>query len=136
MWKTAFKNWSVMVCLGTDFTWSVLEYFFPTVLSCIFLKIKFLFLMLAYYIPSVMEKESFPWISLCPINCQCCPHMETSQVICTANQLTGVYMRATLAINGLKSNSLFPTCFRNVLLYGSEIWPMSQKDWPCLINMW
>ena len=49
-----------MVCLGTDFTWSVLEYFFPTVLSCIFLKIKFLFLMLAYYIPSVMEKESFP----------------------------------------------------------------------------
>ena len=25
----------------------------------------------------------------------CCPHIETSQLICTANQLTGFYMRAT-----------------------------------------
>ena len=33
--------------------------------------------------------------------CQCCPHIETSQLICTANQLTGFYMRATLALNGL-----------------------------------
>ena len=29
------------------------------------------------------------------------PHIETSQLTCTANQLTGFYMRATLAINGL-----------------------------------
>ena len=29
-----------------------------------------------------------------PIKCQCCPHIE-------ANQLTGFYMRATLACNGL-----------------------------------
>ena len=34
---------------------------------------------------------------------QCCPHIETSQLICTANQLTGFYMRATLALNGLKA---------------------------------
>ena len=31
-----------------------------------------------------------------PIKCQCCPHIET-----TANQLTGFYIRATLALNGL-----------------------------------
>ena len=29
-------------------------------------------------------------------------YIETSQSICTANQLTGFYMRATLALNGLK----------------------------------
>ena len=31
-----------------------------------------------------------------------CPHIETSQLIFTGNQLTGFYMRATLAFNGLK----------------------------------
>ena len=36
-----------------------------------------------------------------PIKCQCCPHTETSQMICRANQLTGFYMGATLAFNGL-----------------------------------
>ena len=36
-----------------------------------------------------------------PIKCQCCPHIETSQLICTANQLAGFYMRITLALNGL-----------------------------------
>ena len=30
----------------------------------------------------------------------CCPQIETSQLICTANQLTGFYMRAKLALNG------------------------------------
>ena len=34
---------------------------------------------------------------------ECCPHIETSQLICTTNQLTGFYMRATLAPNGLKA---------------------------------
>ena len=36
-----------------------------------------------------------------PIKCQCCSHIETSQLICTTNQLTGFYMRATLAFNEL-----------------------------------
>ena len=53
--------------------------------------------------------------------CQCCPHIETSQLICTANQLTGFYMRATLALNGLNihwynawfSWFYFTTCFKN-----------------------
>ena len=30
-------------------------------------------------------------------------HIETSQLICRANQLTGFYMRATSALNGLKN---------------------------------
>ena len=33
----------------------------------------------------------------------CCPHTETSQLICTENQLTGFYMRTTLALKSLKS---------------------------------
>ena len=36
--------------------------------------------------------------------CRCCPHLKTSQVICCANQLTGFYMRGTLALNGLKNH--------------------------------
>ena len=34
------------------------------------------------------------WVSIYPVKCQCCPHIETSQG-------TGFYMRATLAFNGL-----------------------------------
>ena len=30
------------------------------------------------------------------------PHIETSQLVCCVNQLTGFYMRATLAFNGLQ----------------------------------
>ena len=40
---------------------------------------------------------------LYPIKCQCCPHIETSQLICTANQFTGFYMRATLTFNGINT---------------------------------
>ena len=39
--------------------------------------------------------------------CQCCPHTETSQLICRANQLTRFSMRATPALNGLKQLKLF-----------------------------
>ena len=40
------------------------------------------------------------------IKCQCWPHIETSQLIWTANQLTGFYMRAPLAFNGLTVHKL------------------------------
>ena len=43
--------------------------------------------------------------------CQCCPHhIETSQLMWTANQLTDFYMRATLALNGLlnKEETKYP----------------------------
>ena len=36
-----------------------------------------------------------------PVKCHCCSHIETSQFIYAANWLTGFYMRATLAFNGL-----------------------------------
>ena len=32
---------------------------------------------------------------------QFCPHIETSQLICCADQFTGFYMRAAVALNGL-----------------------------------
>ena len=35
---------------------------------------------------------------------QSCHHIETSQLSCKANQLTGFYMMATLAFNELKWN--------------------------------
>ena len=42
------------------------------------------------------------YISFYPIKCQqCCPHMETSQIICTAGCLTGFCVGATLAVNGI-----------------------------------
>ena len=40
-------------------------------------------------------------IALNETKCQCCPYIETSQLICSTNQLTGFYTRATLALNGL-----------------------------------
>ena len=36
-----------------------------------------------------------------PIKCRFCLHIETSQLICTANPLTGFCMRSTEAFNGL-----------------------------------
>ena len=43
------------------------------------------------------------------MKCQCCPHIETSQLTCTANQLAGFYMRATVARNGLSNIYLLVT---------------------------
>ena len=42
-----------------------------------------------------------------PIKCQCYPHIETSQLICCENQLTGYYMRATLVVNGLIDQNMY-----------------------------
>ena len=57
---------------------------------------------------------SFYWIlftviSVFTFKCHCCPHIETSQLICIANQLTDFCMRATLALSGLnrKKNCYF-----------------------------
>ena len=40
-----------------------------------------------------------------PINCWCCPYIETSQLICRANQLTGFYMTVTVVFNELTSQN-------------------------------
>ena len=53
-----------------------------------------------------------------PIQCQCCRQIETSQLICCANQLTGFYMRAPLALNGL---TLFQPVFMTCMNKGP--WP-------------
>ena len=49
------------------------------------------------------------------------PHIETSQLICFANQLTGFYMRAALAFNGLMPDEIrssesmrFNLCYVNL----------------------
>ena len=52
-----------------------------------------------------------------PIKCQCCPHIENSQLICTANQLTGFFMRATLAFNGLISMRVSVLSLGDVLIF-------------------
>ena len=43
----------------------------------------------------------------------CYPHIETSQLICAANQLTGFYMTATLALNVLNKLVVFSLPFVN-----------------------
>ena len=44
-------------------------------------------------------------LMLSTIKYQCCPHIEKSQLICTAIQLTGFYMRAKLALNLLNGTT-------------------------------
>ena len=46
--------------------------------------------------------------------CQCCPHIETSELICCADQLTGFYMRATLALNRLNSLNETQTHYKTI----------------------
>ena len=52
-------------------------------------------------------------------HCHYCPHIEISQLICTANQLAGFYMSATLAFNELKLTNWLPehSSFSFSLLY-------------------
>ena len=40
--------------------------------------------------------------SVLPFNDQCPSHIETGQLLCSANQLTGFYMSGTLVLKGLK----------------------------------
>ena len=48
-----------------------------------------------------MNPENYEVLTL---NDQCPSHVETSQLICSANQMTGSYMRGTLAVKGLTKN--------------------------------
>ena len=47
-----------------------------------------------------------------PFNNQCFHHIETNQLICTANQLTGFYMMGTLVVKGL-----IEICVDNILIF-------------------
>ena len=51
-----------------------------------------------------------------PFNDQCPSHIETSQLISSANQLTGFFVRGTLIVKGLNvSKSLF--CIRSLMVF-------------------
>ena len=69
-------------------------------------KVKVMTLQVRLFLSPIIEQELFQVVPSCrtKYKCQCCPYIETSQLICTANQLTGFYMRATLARNVLRSN--------------------------------
>ena len=41
------------------------------------------------------QENTYAGVSLLIKLQTCCPHIETSQLVCTANQLTGFYMRET-----------------------------------------
>ena len=47
-----------------------------------------------------MTQKDEKCLCVWPIKWQCCLHTETTQLICYANQLTGFYMSATLALMG------------------------------------
>ena len=50
---------------------------------------------------------------------QCCPHIETGQLICTGNQLSGFYMRAKVALNGL-TKEYFLMVVSTITIYDIE----------------
>ena len=58
--------------------------------------------------PGNVSLKNLNFVKDCPFlikpikKCQCCPHIETNQLICCPSQLTGFYIRETLALNGLK----------------------------------
>ena len=56
--------------------------------------------LLSWLIYIIMIKSIIVELKL-PIKCQSFPHIETSLLICTTNQLTGFYMKAILVFNGL-----------------------------------
>ena len=48
---------------------------------------------------------------------QFCPNIETSQLICCANRLTGFYIRATLIFNGLMDKVKNKHRFTEIFLF-------------------
>ena len=68
------------------------------------------------------KRWKFTWRYFFPVSIlkrQSCHHMETSQLICSANQLTDFYMMATLKLNELRS--LFsPTPFTSWFKAGEK----------------
>ena len=70
----------------------------------------YLHILFLYLLPLILNcccspclKQYWECFSSSATKCQCCPHIQTSQLICCANPPTGFYMRATQALNGLIS---------------------------------
>ena len=55
--------------------------------------------------PLVIKIQILSLDRLNSLNASHCPHIETSQLICSANQLTGFYMRETLTFNELNEQN-------------------------------
>ena len=60
-------------------------------------------------------------------------HLETSQLICSANQLTGFYMMTTLPFNWLKKQPK-PLHCHNVMLYFITDIPLSAFKVPTILH--
>ena len=67
-------------------------------------------------------------IYISPLNASVCCHIETSQLICCANQLTGFYMRATLTFNGLTSSAKVFLLLEHYITIGSSVKSISGGD--------
>ena len=70
------------------------------------MSIQYVFVVLNLYIGNLNKTEKAYITKVANFFCdaikrQSCHHIETSQLICSANQLTGFYMMATLALNEL-----------------------------------
>ena len=52
---------------------------------------------------SISLNEDKHFKEVLTFNDQCSSHIETSELICRANQLTGFYVRGTLTVKGLSS---------------------------------
>ena len=74
----------------------------------------------------ILAGPGFLHLSL-PIKCQCCPDIETSQLICTANQLTDFHMKAIQALNGLNNQRVqkCEKCSRTYKIFGR--WNMQNQ---------
>ena len=59
--------------------------------------------------------------------CQRCIHIETSHLICTAYQLTGFYMRVTLALNGLNKSNKYTMEVRRLRVLVLEVFRSVNK---------
>ena len=76
-----------------------------------------------------LQNRTFLKNTVWPIKCQCCPHIENSQEICTANELTGFYMRVALAFNGLTPRTLRPWLSAIVTEHWTDqkLWGLKQE---------
>ena len=96
----------------------------PWVLSTVFLVLAMalwryfcLFCLSKSFLFALSKKSHYPF------NNQCSHHIETSQLICRANQLTGLYMMGTLVVKRFKKCK---SCINFLSLLVLTIFPMFQ----------
>ena len=78
-----------------------------------------LFSLISRNIPESIAYDELPTLFQ-PFSDQCSHHIETSQLICSTNQLAGFYMMGTLIVKGLISRNL-SFCLDKLLFYCNMI---------------